>query len=158
MEKWKDIEGYKGLYQVSDIGEVKSLFFNKEKILKKSLNKYGYLYVNLYLKGKYKSCKIHKLVAIAFLNHTPVGMKLVVNHIDLNRLNNKLSNLEVITNRENCNHKHLKSSSIYTGVSWSNHAKKWMSQIWKEGGKKHLGYFINEIEAHHAYEKALSEI
>jgi len=161
MEVFKDVKGYKGSYQVSNLGRVKSLNYrktNKEKILKMSVAASGYHQLGLFKDGKRKTKTVHQLVAEAFLNHTPCGYKLVVNHIDLDKLNNKVSNLEIVTARENSNHKHLKSSSKYTGVAWHKRNKKWAAYIAINGKQKYLGYFTDEIEASNAYQLKLSEI
>ena len=129
MENWKDIKGYEGIYQVSDLGNVKSLprmvpsprglsRFIKERILKTGSNNGGYLSVILCKDGIMKTKSIHQLVAESFLNHIPFGRELVVNHINFTREDNKLENLEIISFRQNTNKKHLKSSSKYTGVFW----------------------------------------
>lgn len=168
-EIWKDIPNYEGLYQVSNIGRIKSLtrYVNhnygglrivKERIRKLNHNSSGYLCVMLNKKGFKVNIAVHILEVIAFLNHNPKGNKIVINHIDFNILNNKLSNLEIVTNRENTNKKHLKSSSKYTGVSWYKKYNKWVSKINYGGKQYHLGYFINEYAAHLAYEKRLKEV
>jgi hypothetical protein len=107
IEVWKDIPEYEGLYQVSNLGNVKSLDRVdsigrkvKEKFLKTALSSSSYFLVGLFKDGIGKTFNTHKLVAIAFLNHKPCGHKLVVNHINRNRLNNNLYNLEIITARE----------------------------------------------------------
>lgn len=95
-EIWKDIKGYEGLYQVSNYGKVKSLIQNnsrRKKVLKPYLNNSGYLRVNLYDKlGKAKKLYIHRLVALNFLDKP--NNKNIVNHIDCNKLNNCVENLE----------------------------------------------------------------
>ena len=100
---------------------------------------------------------MHQIVAIAFLNHTPNGLKAVVDHIDNNPLNNELGNLQIITHRKNLS-KDKKGSSKYTGVCWYESRKKWIAGIRVNGKKKHLGYFTNEEEAAEAYQKALKEL
>jgi len=141
--------------------KVKSLNYKqskKECILKPYINTTGYYIVGLHCNKKQKTLKIHKLVAIAFLNHTPCGYKYVINHKDLNKLNNHVDNLEIVTQRENANHKHLNSSSKYTGVSWRKDKNKWCAYIWINKKLNHLGFFINEIEANQAYQNKLKEI
>jgi hypothetical protein len=155
-EIWKDIPGYEGIYQVSDLGNVKSLRFNKEKILKPGVNGSGY-YTVVLCKGKRKTKKVHKLVAMAFLNHNPDGYKLVVDHKDNDKLNNILSNLQLISQRENSS-KDKKGTSKHTGVSWDKERNKWKSSISINGKLKNLGRFNCELAAHHAYEKKLDEI
>ena len=94
MEKeiWKDIEGYEGLYKVSNMGNVKSLKYGKERILKAGKNRGGYLYVFLYKDGKAKNYTVHKLVGNAFLSN-PQGYK-ELNHKDEDKTNNCVDNLE----------------------------------------------------------------
>ena len=161
IEKFKSIKGYEGMYEVSNLGKVKSLNYShtkKEKIMEGGVNNLGYRIVTLSKDGEQKTKTVHKLVAEYFLNHKPCGYKLVVNHIDLDKLNNKVSNLEIVTQRENSNHKHLKSSSKYTGVSWKKSSKKWMACICINGKNKHLGYFTDEKEASNTYQTALRNI
>ena len=98
MEIWRDIPGYEGLYQVSNLGNVKSAYL-KGKLKKQRLNPNGYFGVNLSKDGKGKNANVHSLVAQAFLNHKPCGFKIVVDHIDDNRKNNKLSNLRLTNQR-----------------------------------------------------------
>jgi hypothetical protein len=167
IEIWKDIPNYEGIYQVSNLGRVKSLQrlvkgkinlrINKEKILKPTVDFHGYCVVGLY-NLNCKRIKVHQLVAIAFLNHKLCGHKLVVNHIDGNKINNNLKNLEIVTQRENANLKRFKSTSQYVGVNLHKNSSKWVSKIWLNGTRKHLGYFINEYDAHLAYEKALHNL
>ena len=102
MEEWRDIKGYKGKYQISNMGRVKSLertvwyngghYKKSEKILKANPDRYGYLYVVLCKDGKDKKCKIHRLVAQAFLPNTSNLPD--VNHKDENKQNNYVENLE----------------------------------------------------------------
>jgi hypothetical protein len=153
IEIWKDVPNYEN-YQVSNLGRVKSLSYRRsceEKTLKYSISKCGYKGVVLCKFGKTKSFKIHKLVAMAFLNHKPCGYELVVNHKDFNKLNNRLDNLEIVTTRENTNKKHLKSSSKYTGVSYNKKTKTWKCEFHYKGKTKYLGSFKNEYDAHLKY-------
>lgn len=104
-EIWKDIDGYEGLYEVSNLGKVKSLgneFSRKEKILKQGKKKNGYLYVILWKEGKYKTCLVHRLVAQAFLEN-PNNYS-CVNHKDENKENNCVENLEWCDAKYNINH------------------------------------------------------
>ena len=112
MEEWRDVIGYEGLYQVSNLGNVKSLertVWNgkgyrviKEGILKAGKNGRGYLYVILFKGGKSKPCTVHRLVAEAFLEN-PENLP-DVNHKDENKENNCVENLEWVSHEYNCNH------------------------------------------------------
>ena len=105
MEEWKPIKDYEGLYEVSNLGRVKSLNYKrtgKEKILKNIECRNGYLAVSLTKLGKQKVFYIHKLVAEAFIPN-PDNLP-QVNHIDGNKKNNKVSNLEWCDNAYNQKH------------------------------------------------------
>lgn len=103
QEIWSDIVGYENMYQISNYGRLKS-FKPKEKILSLSPNKNGYIEKQLYKKGKYKSKKIHRLVAEAFIpnpNNLPE-----VNHKDGDKTNNCVNNLEWVTTKQNNWHRY----------------------------------------------------
>lgn len=105
MEIWKDIKGYEGLYQVSNLGRVKSLNYRrtkKEKILKTKESKDGYLRVTLSNNKDNKIYFIHRLVAQTFLCN-PYNHK-EVNHKDENKRNNYVDNLEWCTRKYNINY------------------------------------------------------
>jgi len=157
-EQWKDIPNYEGLYMVSDLGRVKSLFYRakpKHGILKQSDSAKGYLLASLHKDKIGIKRMVHILVAMAFLNHNTSNRNLVVDHIFQNRKDSRLLFLQIITQRENTNQKHLESSSEFTGVYWHKTHEKWMSAIRIEDKKFHLGTFVNEKEASEAYETAL---
>lgn len=107
MEIWKDIKGYEGLYQVSNMGQVKSLGNGKSnksklKVMKQQLNHKGYPMINLCKNGVTKGVSVHRLVAINFIpnpNNLPQ-----VNHIDEIKTNNCVENLEWCTNEYNHNY------------------------------------------------------
>ena len=104
-EEWRDIKGYEGKYQVSNLGRVKSLkdkYNNyREKILKPG-NYRGYLYVNLCKEGKSKRFHVHRLVAIHFISNSNTYPQ--VNHKDENPSNNRVDNLEWCTTKYNINY------------------------------------------------------
>ena len=101
-EEWRDVIGYEGLYQVSDQGRVKSFKWNKERFLKPSMDKDGYLLVNLCAGGKPKTLKVHRLVCEAF--HENPDNKPQVNHINEDKTDNRACNLEWCTCKQNVNH------------------------------------------------------
>ena len=161
VEEFRDIKGYEGIYQVSNLGRVKSLKrlrVPKERFLKVNTDGNGYLKVNLSFNGKVKNAVIHKLVAIAFLDHNPNGMITVIDHIDNNKLNNRLENLQLVTQRYNASKDKTGGSSKYVGVSWDKNAGKWKVEITIKGNRKYLGCFINEEEANDAYQKKLKTV
>ena len=102
IEEWRDIKGYEGLYQVSNLGRVKSFKGVSERILKIGVDRYGYISINLFKNNKRKLCKVHRLVAEAFIPNQ--DNKPQVNHIDEVKTNNMVSNLEWVTAKENSNH------------------------------------------------------
>jgi len=114
MENWKDIKGYEGIYQISNLGRVKSLekeiinnryktkMIVKEKIMTPQLAGWGYLSIQLRKDGFYSGKLIHKLILDAFIpnpKNKPLG-----NHKDGDKLNNSLDNLEWSTHSENNKH------------------------------------------------------
>ncbi len=159
MEIWKEIKGYEGFYLVSNLGRVKTLHGKKERILKDRFAR-GYLIVFLSNKNKKENKYIHIIVAENFLNHKPCGYERVVDHINGDKLDNRASNLQIVSHRENLTLGYLrkKTSSKYTGVCWDKSRKKWISNIYINGFHKFLGRFNNEEEAHNAYQKALKSI
>lgn len=164
QEIWEDVPGYENVYQVSTLGRVKSLerrvpYMNslktvKERILKERPNSNRYLSVQLSVNGIVKGFNISTLVAITFLNHKPNGHKLVVDHIDNNPLNNRLDNLQIITNRENCS----KDKNGLTGSYWNKDRSCWFSSIRVNKKVLYLGRFNTAIEASNAYQSKLREI
>ena len=108
-EVWRDVKGYEGLYQVSNMGRVKSLGRKdrfgrviKERILEPAVTHNGYLRVGLHVDGKRKMLRVHRLVCEAF--HENPDNKSEVNHVNENKTDNRACNLEWSTRTENCNH------------------------------------------------------
>lgn len=92
IERWKPVDGYEEFYEISNLGRVKSLKYGKERILKPANNGVGYLLVVLCRDGKRKHFLVHRLVAEAFLPN-PLGFT-EINHLDENKTNNCVDNLE----------------------------------------------------------------
>ena len=108
-EIWKDIPNYEGLYQASNLGRIKSLERTdvlgrrlKEKILKPQINRSGYYQVGLWKNSNEKFYLVHRLVWIAFNGQIPEGLQ--VNHISERKSENRLSNLNLMTSKENTNY------------------------------------------------------
>lgn len=157
MESWRDVLGYNGDYIVSDLGNVISLKRKTPTLRNKVVTGKNYYAVNLSLEGKVKQWEVHILVAMAFLGHVQCGHIIVVDHIDMDTLNNTLSNLQLITNRKNLS-KDKVGTSKYTGVCWHKRDKKWRTSITINGKVTSLGNFNEELDASEAYQTKLKEI
>ena len=101
-EIWRDIEGYQGLYQISNKGHAKSLKWGKERILKPWINSSGYYYIILCNDSVKKAFRLHRLVAETFITN-PYNLP-EVNHKDENKKNNCVDNLEWMRHIDNCNY------------------------------------------------------
>lgn len=161
-EIWKDVPNYVGYYQVSNLGRVKTLHNGKRygSILHNNIRK-GYYAVSLCKKGSQKSYSVHVLVAISFLNHTPNGFKKIVDHINNDPLDNRLDNLQLVSQRFN-SHKdqsnYLTKSKGVNFIKRINTNKPYRAKININGKQTHLGYFETEIEASNAYQLKLKEL
>ena len=121
-EIWKDIPEYKGLYQVSNYGNIRSMdtiinckgaknidkHIRYGKILRQNKTTTGYYYVNLSKQGKVKNMRVHRLVALTFIDNP--NNYLLINYIDGNKLNNKVENLEW------CNHSYNLKEAYRIGL------------------------------------------
>lgn len=104
-EIWRDIKGYEGLYQVSNLGNVRSLRYrNRDEVRELFLKPHnqGYLQVELHRDGKRKMFTVHRLVAMAFVDGYEENKQ--VNHIDENKQNNVSTNLEWVSTSQNVLH------------------------------------------------------
>jgi len=101
-EIWRDIKDYEGLYMVSNLGRIKSVLTINDKILKQSYTPSGYLMVGLNKNGKRKTFRVNRLVATSFINNDD-NLKTQVNHINEIKDDNRASNLEWLTPKENAN-------------------------------------------------------
>ena len=146
-------------YSISSFGRVKS-FKNyaklKERILKPQISKKGYLRVILWKDGIVKVKEIHSLM-IVFFNSNQFSKGYVIDHIDGNRKNNNLSNLRIVTHRENtsvCVRNRKNKSSKYVGVYFDAYGKaknKWRARAQINGINYNLGRFYTEAEAFESY-------
>ena len=154
-EVWRDIRGFEGLYKVSNLGGVLSCRNKQKKIISPISIHSGYLIVSLSKCGKRKTFCISHLVWDAFIGKSREDLQ--VDHIDGSKTNNQVTNLQLLTRREN----------IAKGY-WQN-GRELPTGIWKNGknyragiqiGKKrhHLGSFKTIEQASSAYQKALGEL
>ena len=158
-ELWKDVSGYEGHYQVSNIGNIKSLNYagrKNQKLLKLYKQRGGYLEVVLGFKGNHKHTLVHRIVIESFKGKS----SLQVDHINGIKTDNRIENLRYCTNRENQTFKNekLKFTSRFIGVHWEDSRKKWRSSIHINGKNVKLGRFDSELEASFAYQNKLKEI
>lgn len=114
-EKWKDIKGYEGLYQISNIGRVRSINYHRKIGMKRIIKPWkagdGYLQIHLYKNGKREKRYIHRLVAEAFLSNP--NSESEVNHKDENKTNNCVENIEWCNHLYNCKYSFCKSVGKY---------------------------------------------
>lgn len=169
QEIWKPIPTLEGLYEISSHGRVRSLdhyvyqpvckseVLYKGRILRQNTTKDGYK--QLRLSGGCKmSIQPHRMMWLVFNGEIPEGYE--VDHIDNNKENNVLSNLQLLKSRHNSAKRsmNLKKTSRFTGVSWSVEKNKWQAHIRINGKSKSLGRYDNEIDASIAYQNALKQL
>lgn len=157
MAVWKKIDDTN--YEISNCGLVRNHITGR--IIKDATSKSlkGYRCVSLFIDGKRRTKLVHRLVANYFIR--PLTHKEQVNHIDMNKSNNNLSNLEIVNNRQNITHKNILNTELtskFTGVSLHKSTNKWLSCI--RIGKKsiHLGLFDSEELASKMYNISLTNI
>jgi NUMOD4 motif/HNH endonuclease/AP2 domain len=167
FEEWRDIPGFEGHYKASSLGRIKSLdrvvvystgqvVPYKGRIMNPSINHQGYYRVHLSKQQERKVYAVHTLIAQSFFGNFE---NLTVDHIDGNKLNNKIENLQLITINENASKgKGENRSSDYIGVSWHKQCKKWIANICIKGKNVYLGAFDDEFEAAKAYTDKKSNI
>lgn len=144
-EIWKDISNYEGLYQVSNLGRVRSLTLSK-KIKSLSVNHKGYLITSLTKEKVKKIFRVHQLVAVEFLNSNKYSSEFVVDHIDFDKKNNKESNLRLITHSDNSSFRSNKKS-IYKYITWDKTVNKWRAVFIFKGKKIRLKRYDDELLA-----------
>jgi RecB family endonuclease NucS len=161
QEVWKDVPNYEGLYKVSNLGNVLSVNYNhtkKPSLLKSPLGGHGYPRVVLCKDKTKRSFSVHQLVAMAFLNFNPCGKKMVVDHIDFNKENNRLDNLQVVTVRRNTVRSIDQTKTTANGVGVIKvRENKFRSRININGKLIHIGYFNNAEDAAKAYQERLKQ-
>ena len=164
-EIWKDIKGFENAYQVSTSGRIRtktreinsgkcSIRILESMPLKPLKGNCKYYLVGLYKKSKIKRLLVHRLVYENFIGEVPRGK--TIDHIDNDPLNNRLDNLQLLTNRDNVSKYYagIKKSSRFIGVSKHKPSGRWMAYIRNNIKKVYLGCFGTETEAGLAYQKA----
>jgi len=167
IEIWKYIKGYETLYQVSDLGRVRAfekrlingkttrIRFNY-KILKGSINNFGYNFFRICADCKVKYYNANRLVYATFKGN--LIPKMVIDHKNNNSLDNRLINLQQISQRLNSSKDKKGGTSKYVGVSWSNKYQKWVSAIRVKDKSEFLGSYESEFEASNAYNNKLKQL
>ena len=153
--EWKPIKDYEELYMVSSTGLVKRIRFingkhnfEKERLLKPIINKDGYMFVRLCKNGKSKNMRIHRLVANAFLGES----KLQVDHIDGDKQNNNLDNLEYVTPKENTQRAWEKGIAKNTEHQ-RQISKKIMTERWKNNSHRNERGIKRSVEEKREYQR-----
>ena len=120
---------------------------------------FGYKSLGVQIKGlNSRTIGVHQLVASAFLDYKFQGHKFVVDHIDSNKLNNHLDNLQVITQRENTSREKTIKSGLPTGVNLNKISNRYVSSITINNKLNYLGTFSTPEEASNAYQQRLKTI
>jgi hypothetical protein len=158
--KWVDVKNYEGRYKISNTGILVSIKNGKQKQLKGSISNKGYVQYTLSCRqrNQYNVYTAQQLVAMGFLNHEPCGLKLVIDHINDNPLDNRLENLQIVSNRFNSCKTQGRYSSKYKGVSKTSNGKRWRAGLTINNKSIYLGSFDCEVEAHKAYLNAVKKI
>lgn len=166
MEIWKDVKGYEGKYQVSNLGRIKSLNYHREnieKIMTPRTDKDGYIIISLCLRGVNKTKKVHRIVAEAFISN-PNNLP-QVNHIDEDKTNNNANNLEWCTSKYNTEYSQAKQvigikldgtsivkfksiveASKFVGVSKQCISECCNKRRWVKSAGGYKWYFYKEVE------------
>jgi hypothetical protein len=153
-EVWESIKNYDYNYEISNLGNFRCMNpFHKNKTglnYKQNIDSKGYPRVGLVLNGKVKTIKTHRLVAMYFLKNFKEN--LTVNHKDLVKTNNKVSNLEMLTTTDNILHYQKeviskKSSSKQIGVFFHSGINKWVARVTFNNKRYNLGVFDLENKA-----------
>ena len=157
-ETWKEVKDYP-FYEVSNLGNVRSLRYGKIKIMKHTKRKDGYKAITLRNKCNVGTFLIHRLVYFTF-NETEInGYYHHIDHINNDRSDNRLENLQILSARENSLKINLSNkTSKYKGVCWDSHKKRWKACIRINSKQKTLGVFKTEEEAYDAYLKKRQEL
>ena len=144
--EFRDIELFQRKLRVYECGPILVKRCNRDEYyeMKYGIRK-GYRHLQLYYEKKYKTYKVHRVVAFAFLGLDINNPKIQIDHIDRDKLNNCVSNLRLVTNQQNMFNTNAK------GYYWNKQHHKWHSSIRLDGKQINLGYFDLEDDARQAY-------
>ncbi len=146
-EIWVPALGFESTHEVSNLGKIRNISKYNNRIITQRKTNDGYFYVEICVNYKRGTKKVHRIVAESF--H---GMQInkCVNHIDGNKENNYINNLEWVSTRENMAHRSLmkKKTSKYTNITWDKKKLKWRAQVYIDGKQIYIGLYENEDEAY----------
>lgn len=159
-EIWKSISGYEGMYEVSSLGNIRSLdryikymkgkSFRKGRLMNPTINDMGYYTLILAKDGVHKRHKVHHLVADAFLSQKRNGNTLVVDHINSITTDNRACNLQILTMYDNIMKERMNNGVPKSGVKyviWSKSTQKWQATPYINGRQVGLGVHSTVEEA-----------
>jgi len=166
-EVWKPVRNYEASYEVSDLGNVRSInrwvknnlagkLWLESQPMSQLVSKKGYKSVILSKNSKQNRVSVHVLVAQSFLNYTYTG-HIVCDHINEDKTDNRVVNLQVISNRKNVIKSMLKHNK-YVGASFDKRCNKWYSRIYINGKVHWLGHFTSQELASQAYFNRLNKV
>ena len=147
----KPIEGYEGLYLITNFGRVWSV--KSKKFISQRFKKNGYVEIHISKDNSKKYFRIHRLIAIHFIENPKPNEYNIIDHINHHKTDNRISNLRWCNNELNNRNaqKYKNTSSKYKGVSYDKSRNKWTSRITINKIRKSLGSYFTEEEAANAY-------
>jgi hypothetical protein len=162
MEQFRSIKSYEEFYEISNLGRVKSYHNCRGKgtiFLKPCLNNSGYMKYVLKKYGRQKNHYIHLLVWDAFGDKPRNGRIIIIDHIDENKLNNNINNLQAIDRRLNIHKSYIhRNWELPQGYYFDKEKNKYRAIININGKVKTIGYYESKDDAHKSYIKKLEEV
>ena len=140
MEEWRKIKGYGKDYECSSLGRVRSFKRESVVVLTPTQELNGYVSVGLSMDGVQCKILIHTLIAETFLGYERKGHTTVCDHINSDKTDNRLANLQVISNRENVSRSKINKSG-FTGVRWRADRGKWVAYAQVDGKIRYFGHY-----------------
>lgn len=145
IEIWKDIPLLNSNYEASNYGKIRHRKF--KKVLQPNVDRYGYEYIGISISGVAKSFKVHRLVCYAFIGVSDMQ----VDHINNNKLDNKLSNLRYCTAIDNVQKARALKFTNIQNINFHKQKKKFIARITIKGKRIQIGAFTTQEEAIEAY-------